>query len=92
MSLVSLEPTVEFHHRQETTGHYETESQDSALTITDAHDIGWSRSALPTPEKQMGGANLSAKSGKFKYKGAERTFSTRFSYAFDNTAPMPNQS
>lgn len=79
------EPVVEFHHRQESPdirdgitrfGAYDTEPHSVELVPLCAADT----------RGQMAALIERLKSGKYKYKGAERTFSTRFSYSSIVTA------
>jgi len=80
------EPTVEFHHRQETTDIRDGITRFGAYD-NDAHDIELVPLCTADTREQMAALIERLKVGKFKYKGAERTFSTRFSYASIITAP-----
>jgi len=80
------EPKVEFHQRQETSDVRDGITRFGAYDKED-HEIEIVPVCL-SPFKD-GFANLieRLKTGKYKYKGAERTFSTRFHYGSITTCP-----
>jgi hypothetical protein len=82
------EPKVEFHH------HYETEDIREGITTvgaydTDHHDVELVPMCTIDTRQPMAALIERLKVGKYKYKGAERTFSTRFSYGSIFTVESP---
>jgi hypothetical protein len=80
------EPVVEFQHHRETADIREGITQYGAYD-SDPHDIELVPICTVGSRELMAALIQRLKLGKFKYKGAERTFSTKFSYASIITAP-----
>lgn len=86
IALTVSEPVVEFQHHRETADIREGITQYGAYD-SDPHDIELVPLCADGSREQMAALIERLKVGKFKYKGAERTFSTRFSYASIITVP-----
>lgn len=87
LNVISVsEPKVEFHHHQETADIRDGITRFGAYD-NDAHDIELIPLCTGDSREQMATLIERLKVGKYKYKGAERTFSTRFSYASIITGP-----
>ena len=82
------EPLVEFHHQKETPNIREGITEFGAWD-SKPHDIELVPFCIDGAREQMGALIQRLKVGKFKFKGAERTFSTKFSYSSIITAPTP---
>jgi len=80
------EPSVEFHHRQESPDIRDGITRFGAYD-TEPHDVELVPFCTIDNRQQMSALIDRLKSGKYKYKGAERTFSTRFNYGTIVTAP-----
>src|SRR4029077_10706255 len=72
------EPVVEFQHQKETANIREGITQFGAWD-NKTHDIELIPLCTSQAREQMAALIQRLKVGKFKFKGAERTFSTRFS-------------
>jgi predicted HTH transcriptional regulator len=79
------EPVVEFHHRQESPDIRDGITRFGAYD-TEPHGVELVPLCTVDNRGQMAALIERLKSGKYKYKGAERTFSTRFSYSSIVTA------
>lgn len=80
------EPVVEFQHQKETANIREGITQFGAWD-NKTHDIELIPLCSTQAREQMAALIQRLKVGKFKFKGAERTFSTKFSYSSIITAP-----
>jgi hypothetical protein len=80
------EPNVEFHHHHESPDIREGITRFGAYD-TEPHNIELVPFCTNEHRQQMAALIERLKSGKYKYKGAERTFSTRFTYGSIVTAP-----
>lgn len=74
------EPVVEFHYHQETPDIRDGITRFGAYNI-EARDIELIPVCTNQSRDRMAALIERLKVGKFKYRGAERTFSTRFSYS-----------
>ncbi|MEI9980441.1 MAG: RNA-binding domain-containing protein [Edaphobacter sp.] len=74
------EPNVEFHHHHESPDIRDGITRFGAFNM-DPHDIELVPVCTSEYRQQMGALIERLKSGKFKYKGSERTFGSRFSYS-----------
>jgi predicted HTH transcriptional regulator len=80
------EPVVEFQHQKVTANIREGITQFGAWD-SKMHDIELIPMCADQSRDQMTVLIQRLKAGKFKFKGAERTFSTKFSYSSIITAP-----
>jgi hypothetical protein len=80
------EPNVEFHHHHESADIRDGITRFGAYS-TEPHNVELVPFCTTEYRQQMGTLIERLKSGKYKYKGAERTFSTRFTYSSIVTAP-----
>jgi predicted HTH transcriptional regulator len=80
------EPVVEFQHQKETANIRDGITQYGAWD-NKTHDIELVPLCATQARDQMAALIQRLKVGKFKFKGAERTFSTKFSYSSIITAP-----
>jgi len=80
------EPNVEFHHHHESADIRDGITKFGAYN-TEPHNVELVPFCTTEYRQQMGTLIERLKSGKYKYKGAERTFSTRFTYSSIVTAP-----
>jgi len=80
------EPVVEFQHQKETANIREGITQFGAWD-NKTHDIELIPLCTTGAREQMAALIQRLKVGKFKFKGAERTFSTKFAYSSIITAP-----
>jgi predicted HTH transcriptional regulator len=80
------EPNVEFQHHHESADIRDGITRFGAYS-TDPHEIELVPMCTLEHRQQMAALIERLKSGKFKYKGSERTFSARFSYSSIITAP-----
>lgn len=74
------EPNVEFHHHHESPDIRDGITRFGAFNM-DPHDIELVPVCTSEYRQQMGALIERLKSGKFKYKGSERTFGSRLSYS-----------
>lgn len=79
------EPSVEFHHRHESPDIRDGITRFGAYD-TRPHEVELVPVCSTEYRQQMALLIERLKSGKYKYKGAERTFSTRFNYSSIVTA------
>jgi predicted HTH transcriptional regulator len=84
------EPEVEFQHQKATANIREGITQFGAWDSS-PHDIELIPLCTEQAREQMAGLIQRLKVGKFKFKGSERTFSTKFSYSSIITAPSAEQ-
>lgn len=73
------EPNVEFHHHQESADIRDGITRFGAFN-QEPHDIELVPVCTSEYRQQMGALIERLKSGKYKYKGSERTFGSRLSY------------
>jgi predicted HTH transcriptional regulator len=85
LAVTVSEPVVEFQRHRETADIREGITQYGAYD-SDPHDIELVPLCTDGSRERMAALIQRLKVGKFKYKGAERTFSTKFSYASIITA------
>ncbi|MEG4407206.1 RNA-binding domain-containing protein [Microcoleus sp. MON2_D5] len=83
-----LEPSVEFHRRQEAVDIREGITKFGAYS-SEPKNIEIVPICPPNYRKIMGELIERLKTGKYKYRGSERTFSTRFTYNSIITPPSP---
>jgi hypothetical protein len=74
------EPNVEFHHHHESPDIRDGITRFGAYD-TQPHEVELVPACSTDYRDQMAALIERLKSGKYKYKGAERTFSTRFTYS-----------
>lgn len=79
------EPTVEFHHHHESPDIRDGITKFGAYD-TEPHEVELVPVCSAEYRQQMAALIERLKAGKYKYKGAERTFSTRFTYSSIVTA------
>lgn len=84
------EPVVEFQHQKETANIRGGITQFGAWD-NKTHDIELIPLCTSQTREQMAALIQRLKVGKFKFKCAERTFSTKFSYSSIVTAPTPEE-
>jgi predicted HTH transcriptional regulator len=80
------EPNVEFQHRHESADIRDGITRFGSYN-TNPHNIELVPMCIAEYREQMGALIERLKSGKFKYKGSERTFGARFGYSSIITAP-----
>lgn len=91
LSTASLvEPTVEFGHQNESANIREGITKFGAYEST-PKDIELVPICASSLRERMAGLIQRLKAGQFKYRGAERTFATRFSYGGIVTVPSSSE-